>query len=102
LARYSLTAASICYAKSLNAKKALFLYDFLTNSLLPFYGAPNLIERAREDASDPTGMIYFLLTLCAFAEGEEILSMQDVIFVVVAIVFFALSLGYVQFCDRIR
>jgi len=28
--------------------------------------------------------------------------MQDVIFVVVAIAFFALSLGYVQFCDRIR
>ena len=47
-------------------------------------------------------MIYCLLTLCAFAEGEEILSMQDVIFVVIAIVFFALSLGYVQFCDRIR
>jgi len=27
---------------------------------------------------------------------------QDVIFVVVAIVFFVLSLGYVQFCDRMR
>jgi len=27
---------------------------------------------------------------------------QDLIFVVVAIAFFALSLGYVQFCDRIR
>jgi len=27
---------------------------------------------------------------------------QDVIFVVVAIAFFLLSLGYVQFCDRIR
>jgi len=28
--------------------------------------------------------------------------MQDLIFVVVAIAFFALSLAYVQFCDRIR
>jgi len=28
--------------------------------------------------------------------------MQDVIFVVVAVAFFLLSLGYVQFCDRIR
>jgi len=28
--------------------------------------------------------------------------MQDLIFVVVTIVFFLLSLGYVQFCDRIR
>jgi hypothetical protein len=27
---------------------------------------------------------------------------QDVIFVVVAVAFFLLSLGYVQFCDRIR
>jgi len=27
---------------------------------------------------------------------------QDLIFVVVAIAFFLLSLGYVQFCDRIR
>jgi len=27
---------------------------------------------------------------------------QDVIFVVVAIAFFVLALGYVQFCDRIR
>jgi hypothetical protein len=32
---------------------------------------------------------------------EEI-CMQDVIFVVIAIAFFLLSLGYVQFCDRIR
>jgi len=28
--------------------------------------------------------------------------MQDLIFVVVTIAFFLLSLGYVQFCDRIR
>jgi len=28
--------------------------------------------------------------------------MQDVIFVVVAIAFFTLSLAYVKFCDRIR
>jgi hypothetical protein len=28
--------------------------------------------------------------------------MQDMIFVVAAIAFFLLSLGYVQFCDRIR
>jgi len=28
--------------------------------------------------------------------------MQDVIFVLVAMAFFALSLGYVEFCDRIR
>jgi len=27
---------------------------------------------------------------------------QDVIFVAVAIAFFLLALGYVQFCDRIR
>jgi len=27
---------------------------------------------------------------------------QDLIFVVVTIAFFLLSLGYVQFCDRIR
>jgi len=32
---------------------------------------------------------------------EEV-SVQDLIFVVVAIAFFLLSLGYVQFCDRIR
>jgi hypothetical protein len=29
-------------------------------------------------------------------------SMQDVIFVVVTIAFFALSIGYVEFCNRIR
>jgi len=28
--------------------------------------------------------------------------MQDLIFVVVAVAFFLLSLGYVKFCDRIR
>jgi len=28
--------------------------------------------------------------------------MQDLIFVVVTIAFFLLSLGYVKFCDRIR
>jgi len=28
--------------------------------------------------------------------------MQDLIFIVAAIAFFLLSLGYVQFCDRIR
>jgi len=32
----------------------------------------------------------------------EELSMQDVVFVVVTIVFFALSIGYVEFCNRLR
>jgi len=30
------------------------------------------------------------------------LNMQDVIFVVITIAFFALSLGYVHFCDRVK
>ena len=36
--------------------------------------------------------------LTAFEGG----CMQDLIFVVVAIAFFAVSVGYVRFCDRIR
>jgi len=28
--------------------------------------------------------------------------MQDLIFVVITIAFFALSLGYVEFCDRVK
>jgi len=28
--------------------------------------------------------------------------MQDLIFVAITILFFALSLGYVEFCDRIK
>ena len=34
-------------------------------------------------------------------ETEE-MNMQDVIFVAITIVFFALSLGYVHFCDRVK
>jgi len=34
-----------------------------------------------------------------FAEGGRVL---DVIFVVVTVAFFVLSLGYVNFCNRIR
>lgn len=29
-------------------------------------------------------------------------SMQDFIFVIITIAFFALSLGYVRFCDRVK
>ena len=46
-----------------------FLYDFLTNSLLPFYGAPNLIEITLERRLIGAGMIRFFLILCALAEG---------------------------------
>jgi hypothetical protein len=44
-----------------------FLYDFLMNSLLPSYGALNLIEVARKMPPERPGMIYFLLTLLALA-----------------------------------
>lgn len=30
------------------------------------------------------------------------MNMQDVIFVTITVVFFALSLGYVHFCDRVH
>ena len=30
------------------------------------------------------------------------MNMQDIIFVAITVVFFALSLGYVHFCDRVR
>jgi hypothetical protein len=46
-----------------------FLYDFLTNSLLPFYGAPNVIEMARRPPPSGLEMIYFLLMMFAFADG---------------------------------
>src|ERR1700682_1163292 len=46
-----------------------FLYDFLTNSLLVFYGAPSLIEMTRRPPPSGLGMIYFLLMICAFAVG---------------------------------
>ena len=36
-----------------------FLYDFLTNFLLYFYGFPNSINNGTEAASDQTGMIDF-------------------------------------------
>src|SRR5260370_20126445 len=45
-----------------------FLYDFLTNSLLHFYGAAISIEMARRPPPSGPGMIYFLLMMCAFAE----------------------------------
>ena len=30
------------------------------------------------------------------------MNMQDLVFVAITVVFFALSLGYVHFCDRVR
>ena len=34
--------------------------------------------------------------------GIQELNMQDLIFVAITIAFFALSLGYVHFCDRVK
>jgi hypothetical protein len=114
----------------------LYLYDFFTNCLPPFYGPPCLINNVRktylnccEDLSceqgfGPQGMrsncdwmerhglkprlpkvIYEtrssfpVCTISAHLGGGCV---QDLIFVVVTIAFFVLSLGYVEFCDRIR
>ena len=45
------------------------LYDFLTNSLLPFYGPSNLIELVQQTSSRWIRVTHFLLVLCSFAEG---------------------------------
>lgn len=77
-----------------------FLYDFLTKSLLPFYGAPNLIEVANPPRCAVKSSVSRVV--CAHSLIRSGSSMQDVIFVVVTIAFFVVSLGYVEFCDRIR
>jgi len=33
---------------------------------------------------------------------DQELNMQDLIYVVITIAFFALSLGYVHFCDKVK
>ena len=39
---------------------------------------------------------------CAAEKGFKELVMQDVLWIIVTIAFFAISIGYVEFCDRIR
>lgn len=78
----------------------VFLYDFFTDCLLHFYGEAYLIDLGGQwclSAVVCTGKVW--LGQSPVRLGVRVL---DVIFVVAAIVFFGLSLGYVKFCDRIR
>jgi hypothetical protein len=65
-----------------------FPYDFFTNCLPISYDEPCQIKGAGR-----------FVSRAGHSRGG---SVQDLIFVVVTIAFFALSLGYVEFCDRIR
>ena len=49
-------------------------------------------------------MIWWLAASRGHGKPVEIqeMNMQDVVYVAVTIVFFALSLGYVHFCDRAK
>jgi hypothetical protein len=58
------------------------LYEFSMNHLLGLYGFRRPI--------DP----------CAIERAEVF--MHDAIFVMITLAFFAVSIGYVRFCDRVR
>lgn len=82
-----------------------FLYEFFTNRLPDSYGQTCLIG---------DGFLFSLVNLHTWKTSQVLGSLvqrlparrggcvPDLIFIVVTIAFFVLSLAYVSFCDRIR